>query len=136
MNTKHLAMELNYPGWIKKIIKAKDAIQAKETLRAEFEKLVEEVGLPLQDETIRDSYLHGDCRQFVRLSLFVKYHATYRTRDGGCGLCSKRHWLATWCILPGHLGAELEIAEQVAQSFDRRYPHLGILSVPHEWWQI
>lgn len=134
--SKHIAMELNYPGWMQKLVENKGDIQSKKAVRAEFEKRIENLGLPLPEHIIQHSYLHGDCRQFVRLSLFVKYHATYRTRDGGCGLCSKRHWLATWCILPGHLGEELEIAKQAAKFFDRHYPHLGILSMPPEWWQI
>ncbi|MBC17447.1 MAG: hypothetical protein CL942_14410 [Desulfovibrio sp.] len=134
--SKHIAMELNCPGWIQKLIENKDEIQAKQAIRKEFEKHVEELELPLTEQTIGESHLHGDCREFRRLSLFVKYHSTYHVRRGGCGLCSKHHWLATWCILPDHHAEEIEIAELVAKDFDRRYPHLGIFSMPHEWWQI
>lgn len=129
---KNIAIELNCPGWIQSLVEAKDEIAAKDAARSEFERLVEELGLPLSDDAFRESSLYGDCREFRRLSLFVKYHATY----GGCGLCSKHHWLASWCILPGHLPDELEIAEQVAKEFDQRYPQLGILSLPAEWWQV
>lgn len=134
--SKHIAMELNCPGWIQKLIENKDEIQAKQAIRNEFEKLVEGLELPLPKQVIGESHLFGDCREFRRLSLFVKYHSTYHVQRGGCGLCSKRHWLATWCILPGHHAEEVEIAEQVAKDFDRRYPYLGILSMPYEWWQI
>jgi hypothetical protein len=134
--SKHIAMEMNFPGWIQKLIENKDEIQAKEAVRAEFEKLVEGLELPLAEQVIGESHLSGDCREFRRLSLFVKYHSTYHVQRGGCGLCSKRHWFATWCILPGHFEEEIEIAKQVAADFDRRYPYLGILSMPYEWWQI
>jgi len=129
---KHFVMELHCPGWIQSLVESKDEITAKEVVRSEFERLVEELDLSLSDEVFRESGLYGDCREFRRLSLFIKYHATY----GGCGLCSKRHWLASWRVLPGHLPDELEIAEQVAKEFDRRYPQLGILSLSAEWWQV
>jgi len=134
--SKHIAMEMNCPGWIEKLIENKDEIQAKSAVRNEFEKLLEGLQRPLSEQTFGEPHLHGDCREFRRMSLFVKYHNTYHIQRGSYGLCSKRHWLATWCILPGHHAEEVEIAEQVAKDFDRRYPHLGILSMPYEWRQI
>jgi len=136
MSGEHIAMELSCPGWIQSFVDDRDEIESKEAIRAEFERLVEGLELPLSQETVRDSWLNGDCREFRRLSLFVKYHSTYRVKEGGMGLCSKNHWLAAWCILPGHMTEELEIAEQVARDFDRRYPKLGVLALPSEWWQI
>ncbi len=133
---KHILTDLAVPGWIERLTSEESHIVSQEQLRAEFERLVEGLDLPLQDETIRDSWLHGDCREFCRLSLFVKYHSTYRIREGGCGLCTKRHWLATWCMLPSHINEEFEIAAQVAMEFDRRYPELGIMSIPPGWWQV
>lgn len=133
---KHVVMEMHYPGWIDKLEKDKDEIVSKERVRAKFEEMVEEAGLPLGKDVLYESHLSGDCREFLRLSLFVKYHSTYRIREGGCGLCSKKHWLASWCVLPGHMGEEREIAREVAEGFDRRHPELGILSLPPGWWQI
>lgn len=130
---KHILADQVIPGWITNLVDAEDHIKCQKALRAEFEQRVEALGLPLSKEAYRDSQIHGDCREIQRLSLFVKYHASY----GACGLCTKKHWLAIWTF-PNGKGPtnEIEFAREVAMEFDRRYPDLGIMSLPPQWWQI
>lgn len=132
---KHALAEAAMPGWIDRLWENGDEIADKERLRAVFETMLEERGIAF-DEVRRFANLSGDCREFFRFSLFVKYHSTYRPGEGGCGLCSKRHWLAAWSILPGHMAEEKEIAWEVAEGFARRHPEMGFLSIPAGWWQL
>lgn len=132
---EHAVMEAEVPGWIRDILEHADEIVEKADLREAFEKKVEELDLAIEPAEF-EAFLGGDCREFKRLSLFAKYHSNYHVRDGGCGLCTKRHWIAVWCLLPGTINEELDIAREVAEGFDRRHPDLGLLSLPAEWWQI
>lgn len=130
---KHILADQALPGWIDRLVDAESHITCQEALRAEFEQRVEALGLPLSKDAYWDSQIHGDCREFERLSLFVKYHASY----GACGICTKKHWIAIWKFPNGKGPAnEIEFARQVVMEFDRRYPDLGIMSLPPEWWQI
>jgi hypothetical protein len=131
---KNILADQAIPGWINSLVDAESHITCQEALRVEFEQRVEALGLPLSQEMYRVSQIHGDCREFNRLSLFVKYHASY----GACGLCTKKHWIAIWKFPQGGMVGinEIEFAREVAMEFDRRYPELGIMSLPAEWWQL
>ena len=132
---EHAVMEAEVPGWIQERLDHADEIAEKKALRYEFEKKVEALGLPI-DPMELEAQVHGDCREEQRLSLFAKYNSSYHVRNGGCCLCTKRHFIAVWCLLPCTISQELDIAREVAEGFDRRHPELGLMSLPAEWWQL